>query len=109
MSENKKHDYLADDAAKQTNGENDAPQNKNNFWIAVVCCALGGLFFGLSFTVMGVYALFSSMILELAAVSFLNAQKRHGYFLACKILRVVSYVIMAVGVGFVIGIIGMKM
>jgi hypothetical protein len=82
---------------------------KKYFWIAVVCFALGILFFGLSFTILGTYALFGSMILELAAISFLNGQKRYNYFLACKILRIASYAVMLVGVAMVLGLIGYKL
>lgn len=77
--------------------------------MAVICFALGVLSFGLSFTALGVYALFASMILELAAISFLNGQKRYNYFFACKVLRVASYVVMLLGVAMVLGLIGYKL
>jgi hypothetical protein len=82
---------------------------KKYFWVAVVCFALGALFLGLSFTILGVYATFASMILELASVSFLNAQKKYNYFTACKVLRVVSYVVMGAGLAIVLGLIGFKL
>jgi cytochrome c oxidase assembly protein Cox11 len=94
----------------QNDNDQDKKQDdsKTNFWIAVVCFVLGGVALGLCYTVLGVYALFSSMILELAAVTFLNAQKKHNYFLLCKILRVLSYVIMLVAFGLVVGLIAYK-
>ena len=76
------------------------------FYIAIACFALGCLLFGISFAIKGagVYLLISSMIAELACVSFLNGQKRHGENKACKVMRILSYVVMAAGIiVFVIG------
>lgn len=79
------------------------------FYIAVACFALGCVLFGISFAVKGagVYLLISSMISELACVSFLNAQKKHGENKACKIIRILSYVVMAAGI--IVFVIGMSL
>ncbi|MDE6791357.1 MAG: hypothetical protein K2J61_06505 [Clostridia bacterium] len=76
------------------------------FYIAIACFAVGCVLFGISFAIKGagVYLLISSMISELASVTFLNAQKRHGENKACKIIRILSYVVMAAGIiVFVVG------
>lgn len=94
-----------ENADREAQGE---ASSKKCFWTAIGCCAAGAVFFGLMFTVLGVYALLASLICELASVSLLNGQKKYGYFNACKVLRVVSYVIMAAGVAVMVFIIGMK-
>jgi hypothetical protein len=81
---------------------------KQHFWIALVCFILGAVALGLSFTVLGVYSLFASMILELCSVTFLNVQKKHNYFFFCKVLRVASYVVMLAAIGMVLGLIAYK-
>lgn len=76
------------------------------FYIAIGCFALGCVLFGISFAIKGagVYLLISSMISTLASVSFLNAQKKHGETAACKVIRILSYVVMAAAlIVFVIG------
>lgn len=89
------------------NGPNDVGSMKC-FWIAVGCCAVGAVLFGLTFTVLGVYALLASLICELASVSFLNGQKKYGYFTLCKIVRAVAYAVMIAGIAVMVWIIGMK-
>jgi hypothetical protein len=90
------------------NNDNGQESSKTYFWIAVASFVSGGVFLGLSFTVMGVYSLFASMIIELAAVSFLNAQKKRNYFFICKVIRVLSYAVMLVAFGLVVGLIAYK-
>ncbi|MDE7163378.1 MAG: hypothetical protein K2O44_04790 [Clostridia bacterium] len=79
------------------------------FYIAAVCFALGCVLFGISFAIKGagVYLLISSMISELACVSFLNGQKKHGEIKACKIIRILSYIVMAAGI--IVFVIGMSL
>ncbi len=73
-------------------------------YIAIGCFALGtillGLSIGLSFVVsgVGVYLLIASLISELASLTLLNAQKRHGVNKLCTVIRILSYIIMAIGV-----------
>lgn len=81
------------------NEENQA-EEKPSFiflYIAIGCFAVGALLLALSFFIKGagVYMLIACMISELAAVSFLNGQKRKGENTACRVIRILSYVIMA--------------
>lgn len=78
------------------------------FYVAIGCFALGCVLLALSFFIKGagVYLIISSMISELASVSFLNAQKRHGENTACKVIRILSYAVMVAGI--IIVVIGMS-
>ncbi len=73
-------------------------------FIALGCFIVGAILFGLSFAIKGAgtYMLFGSMITELAAVTFLNVQKRHGYTVWCKVLRIASYAVMLAAILLVI-------
>lgn len=92
---------------ENTPGEN-GKKNLLFLYIAIGCFAAGCVLLGISFAVKGagVYMLIASMISELAAVSFLNAQKRNGENLACKIIRILSYVVMVAAI--IIVVIGMS-
>lgn len=86
--------------------EESGKKNLVYFYIAIGCFALGCVLFGISFAIKGagVYLLISSMISTLASVSFLNAQKKHGETAACRVIRFLSYVVMAAAlIVFVIG------
>lgn len=89
------------------NGQESEPvnQTKKYFLIALGCCVLGAILLGLSFIPFkvnaGQYFIFASMIVELAAITFLNVQKKYGYFTACKAVRVISYAVMLVGAGII--------
>lgn len=74
--------------------------NKTCFFIAIGCFVVACVLFALSFTIKnaGVYTLFGSLLSSLAALSFLNGQKKRGYFSACKILRILCYAIMAAAI-----------
>ncbi len=79
-------------------------KSKLCFYIALGCFIVGCVLFGVSFAAhgAGVYLILASMILELASVSFLNGQKKHGYFKLCTVLRIVSYVVMIAGLAVVL-------
>lgn len=87
------------------------PEKKNNFirlYISIGCFAAGVVLFILSFFIKGgsagVYLLISSMICELAAVTFTNAQKRVNETKLVKIFRYLSYGVMIAGlIVFTIG------
>lgn len=89
--------------------ENSAPEGAKNFiylYIAIGCFAAACLTFALSFFIYGagVYMLVASMTCSLAAMSFVNAQKRKAKNILCKVLQILSYVIMFAAVAvFVIG------
>jgi hypothetical protein len=106
--QDKKDFITSGQTTENGDSQNNQPQDKKYFWISLVCFALGCVFLGLSFTVLGAYATFTSMIFELCAITFLNVQKKYGYFTACKVLRIASYVIMLLGVAIILGIIIIK-
>lgn len=74
------------------------------FWVAVGACAVGALLLGLAFIPqVGQYGVFSSMLCQLVCITFLNVQKKYKYFTACKILRVLSYVLLLAGAAIIGG------
>lgn len=83
-----------------------------DMYIAIGCMAVGAVLFILSLTAApkiggsaGVYFLVSSMICELASVSFLNAQKRKAKTKAGFILALVSYAVMLAALAvFIVGV-----
>ncbi len=86
-------------AETQPETQPEQPEIKANFlclYIAIGCLAAGCILFGLAFAVKGagVYLLLASMISQLAAISFLNAQKKNGASKASFPLIIVSYVVM---------------
>lgn len=91
--------------------EEQTPQEKNYlfFYIAIGCFAVGALLLGLAFAIKnaGTYMLFASMISELAAVTFLNAQKKKYNFKWIMVLRVASYAVMVAAIAIVL--IGMSL
>ncbi|MDE7076182.1 MAG: hypothetical protein K2O62_02545 [Clostridia bacterium] len=97
------------ESEEKTEAQTEENGGKNSlicFYIAIACFAVGCVLLGISFAIKGagVYLLISSMISELACVSFLNGQKKHGENKACKIIRFLSYGVMAAGIiVFVIG------
>ena len=86
------------DEEKKTE-ENTEVQNKSFLflYIAIGCFAAGLILFVLSFFIKGagVYFIISAMICELAAVSFINAQKRKANNKLCFVFTILSYVVMA--------------
>ena len=79
------------------------PDKKPNFiclYIAIAVFALGvvslALAIGLAFVVtnVGIYFLVGSMVAELAAISFCNAQKQNGQHKLTKVFKVLSYVVL---------------
>ena len=91
------------------NTEETTEEGKKSFtllYVAMGCFAAACILFGLSFVIYGagVYMLIASMTCALAAMSFVNAQKRKAVNKLCKIVQILSYVIMfAAGAVFVIG------
>lgn len=86
-----------------------AGEGAKNFtllYVAIGCLAVSCITFALAFVIKyaGVYMLIASLICSLAAVSFLNAQKRKAYNKLCLVIRISSYVIMVAALAvFVIG------
>ncbi len=72
-------------------------------YIAVALTAAGALFLGLSFTVMGIYSLITSLILTLAALTFENVQKRKNDFKQLKIIKIITYAVFAAAIIIFVG------
>ncbi|MCM1546466.1 MAG: hypothetical protein NC033_05460 [Clostridiales bacterium] len=72
--------------------------NKNFtlLYVAIGCFAAACVLFALAFVISGagVYMLIASMICALAAVSFINGQKRKASNTLCKVMQILSYVVM---------------
>lgn len=73
------------------------------FFIAIGACALGVIAFGLAFTKLGLYSLICSIILQLAALSFLNTQKKVNNFKAVFYVKIAAYALLAIFALFFIG------
>ncbi|MBD5583743.1 MAG: hypothetical protein HDQ88_01535 [Clostridia bacterium] len=88
---------------KPVDAEAPVTTTKIYFYIAIVALGLGAVAFGLSFTVLGIYALISSIILELASLSFSTTQKKKNNFPAVKYIQIVTYALL---IGFTVFFIG---
>lgn len=88
-------DYDCDDAAPRKNG-------RTYFIVAIVCTALGGLFFGLT-SVLKVYALLAAILLCLTSLSFLGTQKKRENFKGVFVLTLITYILLGLLTAFFIG------
>lgn len=77
--------------------------DKIYFYISIACCVLAAVAFGLAFTVLGVYALISSILLGIAALSFSAAQKKKNKLPALLYLNIAAYAVLALAVALFIG------
>lgn len=96
--------------------ETPAEEGEKNFrllYVAIGCFAAACLLFALALGLTaakvivgkGVYLLIASMICALAAMSFINGQKRRCVNKLCKIMQVLNYVILFANLAvFVIGV-----
>lgn len=80
-----------------------ASATKTYFFISVAACALGAVAFGLAFTVLGIYALIASILLELVSLSFSGTQKKKNNFKAVFYVKVVAYAFLIAFTAFFIG------
>lgn len=78
-------------------------EKKNYFYIGVGAAAASIVAFGLTFSPLKIYALISSVIIALAALSFLNTQKKKNNFSGVFCATAITYVLLAVYVLFFIG------
>lgn len=72
-------------------------------YIAAGLTVAAAVFFGLAFTVLGIYALIASLLLSLAAVAFANVQKRKNNFDKLVIISICAYVVLGVTAALFIG------
>lgn len=90
-----------DENAADTNGT--ASGTKIYFYIAIACTAVAAISFGLSFSVLGIYALIASIISELCALSFAATQKKKNPFPALKFVFIATYALLALSAALFIG------
>lgn len=73
------------------------------FYIALACTVLSPVFFGLTFTPLGVYSLLASILFCLASLSFLGTQKKKENFNGVLILTIITYVLLGIILAFFVG------
>ena len=95
-------DEIKDENSQKTD-ETPQKRDKVYFIVALVCTALGVLFFGLTFTPLAVYSLLASILFCIASLSFLGTQKKRENFKGVFILTIVTYVLLALFIAFFIG------
>lgn len=69
---------------------------KTYAYIGLGLMAGAALFFGLSFTIMGIYSLLSSILLNLASITFINLQKKKYDFKWLVYIKVAAYILFVV-------------
>ena len=83
------------------NGQNNGPENNGDklfVFIAIALIAAGAVALGLYFTVLGIYALVTSALLEFAAMVCLNVQKKFGNFKWLIFVKIAAYAMFAAAV-----------
>lgn len=90
---------------KKLKDENsNAPYTGKAFcYIAIAALIISAVFIGLMFTVLGVYSLIGSVLSELCALAFVNAQKRRNDFPKLAIVKICAYALLAISVAVFIG------
>ena len=84
--------------------ENETKSNsKVYFYIAIGACVLAAVAFGLSFSLLGIYALIASLLFELCALSFCVTQKKKNNFPALKFVFIAAYVLLGLSAVLFVG------
>ncbi|MGN0817725.1 MAG: hypothetical protein ACI4L9_02035 [Candidatus Coproplasma sp.] len=79
-------------------------ETKTYLWAALAGCVIGAIMFGLTFVpAIGVYGCISAFVCELAALSFVNAQRKRNPLPACKPIEIVCYIIGVAVIALLIG------
>ena len=63
-------------------------------YTAIGLLVAGAVFLGLIFTPLGIYALIASILLSLAALAFVNIQKKKNDFEKLKIIKIAGYILL---------------
>lgn len=92
MSENKNDENKEHKIIPQQ-PEEEKYEGKLYAYIGMGLTAAGALFFGLSFTVMGIYSLIASVIFHIAALTFYNVQKKKNNFKWLFYVQIAAYVL----------------
>ena len=72
-------------------------------YIAIGLIIVGAIALGVSFTVLGVYALIASMLFEIAAMTFVNLQKRRQDLKWLIYLKIAAYVLIGAALLIFVG------
>lgn len=72
-------------------------------YISVGLTVAAVVFFGLAFTILGIYALIAALLLSLASIAFANVQKRKNNFDKLVIIRICAYVVLGITAALFIG------
>ena len=75
------------------NGEPEKYAGKLFAWVAIGLVAAGATAFGLAFTVLGIYALIASLIFEIAALTFVNLQRKKNDLKWLLYVKISAYVL----------------
>lgn len=78
-------------------------EGKTYAYIAIGLIAAGAVAFGVSFTVLGIYALIASLILEIAAITFVNLQKKRNDLKWLIYIKIAAYVVFIAAVIVFVG------
>lgn len=78
-------------------------EKKTYFIIGLTATAASIAAFGLAFTPLGIYALISSIVIGMAAIAFLNTQKKRNPFRAVFYATVAAYILTAFYLLFFLG------
>ncbi len=85
-------------------GENKPTYNKKVYaYISAGLTAAGAVFLALIFTKLGIYSLIASVILSLAALAFVNVQKRKNSFGGLKYFTAAAYAVLALSIAVFVG------
>lgn len=76
---------------------------KTYAYIAIGLAAAGAVALGVSFTVLGIYALIASMLFEIAAMTFVNLQKKKNDFKWLNFIKIAAYVLFAAALLIFVG------
>lgn len=76
---------------------------KTYFYLSVGAAAASAVAFGLTFTLLQLYALVSALLLALAAVAFADTQKRKNNFRGVRYASAAAYVLLILYAAFFIG------
>ncbi len=66
---------------------------KTYAFVAIGLAAAGAVALGVSFTVLGIYALIASMLFEISAITFVNLQAKKNDLKWLIYVKIVSYVL----------------
>ena len=86
--------------------ENRPPESGNDklyAYIAIGLAAAGAVALGLSFTVLGMYALIASALFEIASITFINLQKKRQDFKWLVFIKTAAYVLLIAALVVFIG------